>query len=459
LVNKEFRALEAVQAYYARIKERDGEIGAYLSLAEEQAARAAEEVDLAIERGEEIGPLAGAPIALKDNILVKGLPATAGSKILEKYTASYDAGVTQRLRSEHAVFLGKTNPDEFAMGTSTENSAFQVTRNPRDPERVPGGSSGGSAAAVAGEMALAALGSDTGGSVRQPAAFCGVVGLKPTYGAVSRSGLIALTSSLDQIGPITKTAADAALVFRAIAGHDPMDSTSAPVKYDEELLRPDFKQIANLKIGVPREYFIDGMNADVRGTVERVIKEMEGLGIKTEPVSLPHTGAALACYYIINPAEASSNLARFDGLRYAQMPDEVRELLAQRGAGFGPEPTRRIILGTFVLSSGYYDAYYRKAQEVRTLIKKDFDQAFEKVDVILAPTAPNPAFKIGEKADDPLSLYLEDVFTVPASLAGVPAVSIPAKGREGKLPIGFQLIGRHFREADILGLGQLYEKS
>jgi aspartyl-tRNA(Asn)/glutamyl-tRNA(Gln) amidotransferase subunit A len=377
--------------------------------------------------------------------------------------SSYDAGVVQKLKSERAVILGKTNLDEFAMGTSTENSSFQVTHNPHDLERVPGGSSGGSAAAVAADLALAALGSDTGGSIRQPAALCGVVGLKTTYGSVSRSGLIALTSSLDQIGPITKNVEDAALVFRAIAGHDPLDSTSAHIVYDKELekelLEPDFAQVAKLKVGIPEEYFIDGMTPEVRSGVERAIKDIEALGVHTEKISLPHTKSALACYYIINPAEASSNLARFDGIRYSQDPDAAKDIFSQRGAGFGPEPTRRIILGTFVLSSGYHDAYYKKAQAVRALIKRDFDRAFEKVDVILAPVAPNLPFKIGEKVNDPLSLYLEDIFTVPINLAGLPAVSIPVRNHGGKLPVGFQLIGKNFREADILGLGQLYERA
>lgn len=463
LRTKDFRALEIVQAYYDRVKERDGEIGAYLSLAEEQAARAAEEVDLAIERGEDIGPLAGAPIALKDNMLLKDQPATAGSRMLESYVASYDAGVVQRLRSEHAVFLGKTNLDEFAMGSSTENSAFKITRNPADIERVAGGSSGGSAAAVAADMALAALGSDTGGSIREPAAFCGVVGLKPTYGAVSRSGIIALASSLDQVGPFTKTVADSAILFRAIAGHDPLDATSARVVYDkeltQELLEPNFKNVARLKVGIPEEYFVDGMDPEVRAGVEQAIADMQSLGLATERVSLPHTKYALSTYYIIMPAEASSNLARFDGIRYAENPNAARNIFEQRGAGFGPEPTRRIILGTFVLSSGYHDAYYKKAQQVRALIKEDFDRAFEKVDVILGPVTPTPAFKVGEKSNDPLAMYLSDIFTIPANLAGLPAVSVPIKGRDGKLPIGFQLIGKAFREADILGAGQLYENA
>jgi aspartyl-tRNA(Asn)/glutamyl-tRNA(Gln) amidotransferase subunit A len=463
LVKKEFRALEVAQAYYARIKELDPKIEAYLSLGEEQAMRSAEEVDLAVEKNQEIGPLAGAPIALKDNMLLKGQPATASSKMLESYVASYDAGVVQKLKSERAVFLGKTNLDEFAMGSSTENSAFQVTKNPHDLTRVAGGSSGGSAAAVAADMALASLGSDTGGSIREPAAFCGVVGMKPTYGAVSRSGIIALASSLDQVGPFTKTVADAAILFKAIAGHDPLDATSAHVVYDKELakelLEPNFKNVAKLKVGIPEEYFIDGMDPETRAAVEQAIKDIEALGVLTERISLPHTKYALSTYYIIMPAEASSNLARFDGIRYAENADIARNIFEQRGGGFGPEPTRRIILGTFVLSSGYHDAYYKKAQQVRALIKQDFDRAFEKVDVILGPVTPTTAFKVGEKSNDPLAMYLSDIFTIPANLAGIPAISIPVKGREGKLPVGFQLIGKAFREADILGLGQLYENA
>lgn len=462
LLKKEFRALEVAQAYYARIQERDGEIGAYLSLGEEEAMRTAEAVDLAIAKGEQIGPLAGAPLAIKDNIMIQGQPATAASKILEYYTASYDAGVIQRLRSEQAVFLGKTNLDEFAMGSSTENSGFKITKNPHDPARVPGGSSGGSAAAIADNLALGALGSDTFGSIRQPASFCGVVGLKPTYGAVSRSGLIAMASSLDQVGPITKTVADAALLFRAIAGHDPLDATSVRIKYDQELeqelLEPNFGRVAKLKIGIPEEYFISGLDPAVAAGVQSAIARLKDLGLSFEKISLPNTKYAVPCYYIISPAEVSSNLARFDGNRYAQNADAAKDPFAQRGAGFGAEVKRRIILGTFVLSSGYHDAYYKKAQQVRTLVARDFTNAFEKVDVLLTPVAPTPAFKIGEKINDPIAMYLSDIFTGPINLAGLPAISIPVDHAEGKLPIGFQLIGQAFREADILGLGQLYER-
>ncbi|MBI4087287.1 MAG: Asp-tRNA(Asn)/Glu-tRNA(Gln) amidotransferase subunit GatA [Candidatus Liptonbacteria bacterium] len=479
LLKKEFKALEVVQNLFAYIKDVDPKIGAYLSLNEDGAIREAEAVDLALARGEEIGPLAGVPLAIKDAILVKGLPATSASKILENYVASYDAGVTKKLRSEHAVFLGKTNMDEFAMGSSTENSAFKITRNPHDHERVPGGSSGGSAAAVAAHMAVAALGSDTGGSVRQPAAFCGVVGLKPTYGAVSRSGLIALASSLDQIGPIAKTTEDAAILFKAIAGQKQMDATSSPLAdYDDELLNPKLEHIKNLTVGLPDEYFIPGLDKEVVSGVESAIEKIKGLGLKFKKVSLSHTTYALSCYYIILPAEASANLARYDGIRYSRVEGVGAKNLSeiyfkQKGLGFGPEPKRRIILGTFVLSSGYYDAYYEKAQKVRTLIKRDFDEAFKDVDVLLTPVTPTLPFKIGEKIDDPLSMYLADIFTLPINLAGLPALSLPvsrvkspafAKATAGRqesrtdLPVGFQLIGKKWREADILGLGQFYEK-
>jgi aspartyl-tRNA(Asn)/glutamyl-tRNA(Gln) amidotransferase subunit A len=458
LVRKDFRALEVTQAYYERIKERDGKIGAYLSLGEEEAMRTAEAVDLAIAKGEAIAPLAGAPLAFKDNILIKGQPATAASKILKDHVASYDAGVIQRLRSEQAVFLGKTNLDEFAMGSSTENSGFQITKNPHDLERVPGGSSGGSVAAVADDLALGALGSDTFGSIRQPASFCGVVGFKPTYGTVSRSGLIAMASSLDQIGPITKTVEDAAILFRAIAGHDPLDSTSAKISYGEECTAPDFEAMRKLRIGLPQEYFIPGMDPAVTAGIDAAIARLKALGLQFETVSLPHTKYAVPCYYVISPAEVSSNLARFDGIRYAQNENVENNPFAQRGAGFGAEVKRRIILGTFVLSSGHHDAYYRKAQAVRTLVAQDFTEAFKKVDVLLTPVAPTPAFKIGEKANDPVAMYLSDIFTGPINLAGLPAISIPVDHAAGKLPIGFQLVGKAFREADILGLGQLYER-
>ncbi len=476
LLNKKFSALAIVQACFASIKMTDPAMHAFLSTAEESALRQAEEVDLAVAKDETVGDLAGVPLAIKDAILVKDQPATAASKILQNYVAAYDAGAIQRLKKEKAVFLGKTNMDEFAMGSSTENSAFGVTHNPHDRERVAGGSSGGSAAAVAANMALGALGTDTGGSIRLPASFCGVVGLNPTYGAVSRSGVIAMTSSLDQVGPFAKTVEDAAILFKAIAGQDPLDATSAPTHYGEELTNPNFEKIKSLTIGLPDEYFIDGIAPEVSREVESTIKTLKGLGMKFKKVSLPHTKYALACYYIVVPAEVSSNLARFDGIRYARPAIVHGELgasaaadgtlhdlyIKSKGAGFGMETKRRVVLGTFVLSSGYYDAYYEKAQKVRTLVKQDFDEAFKQVDVLLTPVAPTPAFRIGEKIDDPLTMYLADIFTIAVKLAGVPAISIPTKPAHAlapkELPVGFQLIGKKWREADLLGIGQFYEK-
>jgi aspartyl-tRNA(Asn)/glutamyl-tRNA(Gln) amidotransferase subunit A len=467
LLAKEFSALEVAQAHFGRIKEHNPSLNAYLSTAEESAAREAEAVDLAIAKEEEIAPLAGVPMAIKDNILIKGQPATAASKILEHYTAAYDAGVIQKLKAQNAVFLGKANLDEFAMGSSCENSAFGPTRNPHDPTRVSGGSSGGSAAAVASHMAVAALGSDTGGSIRVPANFCGIVGMSPTYGAVSRSGVIAMASSLDQVGPITKTVEDAALLFKAIAGKDPLDATSTD-RFDDGFADLDLSAVKDLTIGLPDEYFIPGIDPAVIKGVEAAIEKLKSLGIKFKKVSLPHTKYALSTYYIIVPAEVSSNLARFDGIRYAREASAESGNLTdlyfkQKGAGFGPESKRRIMLGTFVLSSGYYDAYYDKAQRVRKLIAQDFENAFREVDVLLTPVAPTPAFKIGERTDDPLSMYLADIFAIANKLAGLPALAIPtepfnAARKPGELPVGFQLIGKKWHEADILGVGQYYEK-
>ena len=471
-LNKEWSALEVAQTYFARIKEKDAEIGAYLSTAEESAVRAAEAVDVAVAKDETVGELAGVPLGVKDCILIEGLPATSASKMLEYYVASYDAGVIQKLKSERAVFLGKTNMDEFAMGSSTENSAFKITHNPHDLTRVPGGSSGGSAAAVAAHLTMAALGSDTFGSIRLPSSFCGVVGLKPTYGAVSRSGLIAMTSSMDQIGPIANTVEDAAIMLRAIVGRDPLDATSSDADYrnDPDLLQPKLEKIKKLTIGLPKEYFVDGPDPEVSRAMEMAIDKLKSLGIRFKEISLPHTKYAVPAYYLSMPAEVSSNLARLDGIRYARIPAVSKEsktlrdiYFKQKGKGFGPETKRRMILGAFVLSSGYYDAYYDRAQRVRALVKQDFDLAFKEVDVMLTPVAPAPAFKIGEKIDDPLAMYLSDVFTGSVNLAGLPAVSIPVKkypypSPVKELPIGFQLIGRKWREADILGIGQFYEK-
>lgn len=466
LVAKKFSALEVTQAYFTRIKKQDKKIRAFLSTAEESATREAEAADLAVAKDEPIGELVGVPLAIKDNILIKGLPATAASKILEHYVASYDAGVIEKLKSKQAVFLGKTNLDEFAMGASTENSAFGTTHNPHDLTRVPGGTSGGSAAAVAAHFAVAALGSDTGGSIRQPSSLCGVVGMSPTYGAVSRSGVIAMTSSLDQVGPMAKTVEDAAILFKAIAGKDPLDATSVDYKFDAELLNPKLEKIKQLVIGLPEEYFIDGTDPVVTKEIEKAIDKLKGLGMKFKKISLPHTKYAVAAYYIFVPAEVSSNLARFDGIRYGKSVRNSGILkdvyLKTKGGGFGAEAKRRIILGTFVLSSGYYDAYYEKAQRVRTLIKQDFEEAFKQVDVMLTPVAPTPAFKIGEKVNDPLAMYLCDIFTLPLKLGGFPAISIPTKSASAlapkELPIGFQLIGKKWHEADILGIGQFYEK-
>jgi len=468
LVAKTFSAREITQAYFEHIKEREPEVGAYLSLAKESALRDAEAVDAAIAKNETVGALAGVPLAIKDAILIKGLPATSASKILEHYVASYDAGVIEKLKVQKAVFLGKTNMDEFAMGSSTENSAYKLTHNPHDLDRVPGGSSGGSAAAVAADMALGSLGSDTFSSVRLPASFCGVVGLKPTYGAVSRSGLIAMTSSLDQIGPLTKTVEDNAILFKAIAGKDPLDATSCEANYEhiDDATPGDIK---GFTIGLPDEYFIGGLDNDVARETDAAIEKLKKLGVKFKKISLPHTKYAVPAYYLSMPAEVSSNLARFDGIRYGADPNEERAknlmdvYFKTRGKKFGAEAKRRIILGTFVLSSGYYDAYYNKAQRVRTLVKNDFDEAFKDVDVILTPVSPTPAFKIGEKIADPLAMYLSDVFTGPANLAGVCAISIPTKPSSSlapkELPIGFQLIGKKWHEADIFNLGRHYENN
>ena len=470
LLKKEFSAFDVAKGLFDFIEDKDKEIGAYLSLAKDTALKQAEKVDIAVAKQEPVDALAGVPLAIKDAILIEGQPATAGSKILENYRAAYDATVISKLKSVGAVFLGKTNLDEFAMGSSTENSAFKVTKNPHDLTRVPGGSSGGSAAAVAARFCVYALGSDTGGSIRQPASLCGVVGLKTTYGAVSRHGLIAMASSLDQIGPIAKTVDDAALLFKAIAGKDQFDSTSVDAKYGPELTEPKLEDIKKMTIGVPSEYFVEGLDPAVSKAMEEAMAALKSLGIKFKEISLPHTKYALSCYYIIMPAEVSSNLARFDGIRYGVRGEGHGNLLdlykKSKSHGFGAETKRRIILGTYVLSSGYYDAYYAKAQKVRRLIKNDFDEAFNPknggVDVIFTPVAPTPAFKIGEKTDDPLAMYLSDIFTLPVNLAGLPAVSIPVKqasnAQSRVLPVGFQLIGKPWREADILGIGHYYEQ-
>ena len=458
--------------FYERIKKEDSEIGAYLALCEDRALGQAARIDKMAAEGAPLPPLAGVPIAIKDVMVMRGVRTTAGSKILEDFVPPYDCTAVARLEAAGAVVLGKLNCDEFAMGSSTENSAFHPVRNPRDKSRVPGGSSGGSAAAVAAGMAVATLGSDTGGSIRQPASFCGVVGLKPTYGRVSRYGLIAFASSLDHIGPFANTVKDAALVLRTIAGRDPMDSTSANVPvpdYVAELEKPIAGGGARatrggaIRIGVAKEYFSSGLDAEVRAAVEAAIQKLASLGCEVVPVSLPHTEYAIPTYYIVATAEASANLARYDGVRYgfrARGAKTLSEMYRQtRDGGFGMEVKRRIMLGTYALSAGYYDAYYLKAQKVRTLLTSDFEEAFKKVDVIAAPTAPTPAFKLGEKVNDPLAMYLADIYTVTANLAGIPGISVPCgENREG-LPIGLQIFGRHFDEATVLRVAHAYEQS
>jgi len=447
-------------AYLARIAAVDERVGAYLTVVRDDALAAASESDRRWRAGAPLGPLDGAPLALKDVLCTRGVRTTCGSKMLEKFVPPYDATVVERLRAAGVVVLGKTNLDEFAMGSSTEHSAFYPTRNPWDLSRVPGGSSGGSAAAVAGGLAAGAFGTDTGGSIRQPAAFCGVVGMKPTYGRVSRYGLIALASSLDQIGPFAQDVEDTALLLRAIAGHDRRDSTSiaAPVPdYKAELP----KGVEGLTLGLPDEYFIDGMDPEVERTVREAIEVLRGLGARIERVSLPTTRHALAAYYIILPAEASSNLARYDGVKYGLRVagrDLVDMESRTRAAGFGAEVKRRIMLGTYALSAGYYDAYYGKAQSVRTLVRREFAAAFARVDLIVAPTTPNVAFKHGEK-EDPLSMYLNDVFTIPGNLSGIPGVSVPCGFSGAGLPIGLQILGRPLDEARVLRAAYAYENA
>lgn len=469
LKNKEFSVSEAIKEFFGYAKKENEKIGAFLRFSEDEAMAKSKELDKNTESEIQDNLLYGVPMGIKDNILIAGQKATAGSKILENYTASYDATVIKNLEKDKAIFLGKTNLDEFAMGSSTENSAFQLTRNPYDLSRVPGGSSGGSAAAIAANMALGSLGTDTGGSIRQPAGFCGIVGLKPTYGAVSRYGAVSLASSLDQIGPFAKTVKDAAIIFKSISGHDDMDSTSVKIDYSDV---DDFSKIdaKKITIGIPKEYFVSGMSDEVEKEVNEAIGKMRRDGFNIKEISLPNTKHALSCYYIILPAEASANLARYDGIRYS-VPEELKSehmnlistYFKNRGTAIGDEPRRRMLLGTFVLSSGYYDAYYNKAQKVRRLMLDDFLKAFDKanggVDVIMAPVTPTTAFKIGEKSDDPLSMYLSDIFTIPVNLAGLPALSLPTSKNfgEGKLPVGFQLIGRHFEEKNILALGNYYE--
>ena len=451
LTKGHFTAEEIFKKYSDKIKKENKKLNAYLSTFEN------------IDNPKKDSVLFGVPCAIKDNILIEGTIATAGSKILENYISSYDATIVSKLRKEGVSFLGKTNMDEFAMGTSTENSAFGPTKNPRDLTRIPGGSSGGSAAAVAADLCIFALGSDTGGSVRQPASMCGIVGLKPTYGRVSRHGLIAMASSLDQIGPLTKNVYDSALVLNIISGQDIFDSTTVPKPV------PDFtkdldKKIKGLKVGVPKEFFGEGLDGEVKEKIEETISKLKDLGAEIVEISLPNFEYALATYYIIVPSEVSANLSRFDGIRYGHSSKKSKTLLdtylESRSEGFGAEPKRRIMLGAYALSSGYYDAYYLKAQKVRALIKKDFDEAFNKVDIIVGPTAPHTAFKLGEKISDPLSLYMEDIYTVPVNLTGLPAISIPCgNGATSGMPVGFQIIGRSFDEETVLRVSYQLEQA
>lgn len=472
LKNGKVTSTELTQKYFKSIEKKDQEILAYLTLHKDLALKTAQEMDASIKRGEDFDLLGGIPMALKDNMCLAGERVTAASKILDNYIAPYDATVVSKIKKKRAIILGKTNLDEFAMGASTENSAYQITRNPHDLTRVPGGSSGGSAAAVSGGMAVYALGSDTGGSVRQPASFCGVVGLKPTYGRVSRHGLLAMASSLDQIGPITQTVEDAAIVLSRIAGRDNKDATSAKSggKFFEDYLTGD---IRGIKIGIPKEYFGPNLNDEIKEMAYNAIEKFKSLGAEIKEINIPYSEYALPVYYVIVPSEVSSNLARFDGIRFGlSIDDEEKSKIGEgklletyldtREIGLGTEVKRRIMLGTYALSAGYYDAYYKKAQKVRRLLKEDFQKAFAEVDLIFSPTAPEPAFKVGEKFADPLQMYLSDIYTVTANLIGVPAISFPMGfvDRAGvKLPIGGQLMGRWFGEEELLNTAHTFEIS
>jgi aspartyl-tRNA(Asn)/glutamyl-tRNA(Gln) amidotransferase subunit A len=461
LQKKQFSSVELTEAVFKHIDRVEGKVKAFVHLTRETALNQAREADQKIAAGED-APLLGIPLALKDLICTQGLRTTCSSRMLDQFVSPYDATVVKQLKAAGAVIIGKTNMDEFAMGSSNENSWHHPTFNPWAQDRVPGGSSGGSAAAVAAHQCMASLGSDTGGSIRQPASFCGVTGLKPTYGRVSRFGLVAFASSLDQIGPLTKTVEDAALLMNVISGKDPLDSTSA------EISRPDFTQalskgVKGLKIGISKEYFTSGMAPEVERAVQDAIKTLESLGMEKVEVSLPHTQYAVATYYILACAEASTNLSRYDGVRYghrSEQSDNLQDMyLNTRSEGFGEEVKRRIILGTFVLSSGYYDAYYLKGQKARTLIKRDFEEAYKKCDLIVAPTCPAPAFKLGEKMDDPLQMYLADIYTISANLAGIPALSIPCGFSAENLPIGLQLMGKHFDEETLLQVGHHFQQA
>jgi len=460
LASREVNARDLTEAFYRRITALDDRVHAFVTLTREEAFEQADRADQRRQRGES-GPLLGIPLAIKDVICTEGIRTTCGSKVLHNFVPPYDATVIERLKAAGVIVLGKTNMDEFAMGSSTEHSASGITHNPWDLGAIPGGSSGGSAAAVAADECAAALGSDTGGSVRQPAACCGIVGLKPTYGRVSRYGLVAFASSLDQIGPMTKDVRDAALIMNVIGGNDPRDSTSAAMPM------PDFTRALTgsakgLRLGIPREYFVGGIDSEVERAVRAAVQVLEGVGATTAEVTLPHSEYGVAAYYILAPSEASSNLARYDGIKYGYRTPQWSNLrdmyMHTRDEGFGAEVKRRIMLGTYALSAGYYEAYYQKAQQVRTLILRDFEEAFRHVDVIVAPTAPTPAFKIGEKTDDPLQMYLSDVFTVPVNLAGLPGISVPCGFNSAGLPIGLQIIGKPFDEETILRVAHAFEQ-
>lgn len=462
LVNKEITSLELTQAVLARIDEVEGDVQAYLTITREEALAQAKAVDEKIAKGEEIAFLEGIPGAIKDNICTKGIKTTCASKILQKFVPPYDATVMQKLEAQNPVVLGKTNLDEFAMGGSTENSAYHPTCNPWNTDCVPGGSSGGSAAAVAAGTAVWALGSDTGGSIRQPASFCGVVGMKPTYGRVSRYGLVAYASSLDQIGPITKDVTDCTHILNIIAGRDEMDSTSLDVQV------PDFtkalvQDVKGLKIGLPKEYFVKGMDPEVEAAVKNGVKELEKLGAEVVEISLPNTDYAISTYYLIAPAEAATNLARYDGVSYGERAEDAADLVEMmtktRTQYLGEEVKRRIMIGNYALSAGYYDAYYLKALKVRRLVKEDYDKAFKDVDVIICPAAPSVAYKIGEKISNPLEMYLQDACTVPLNLAGLPGISVPCGYSKDKMPIGMQIIGKALDEETILRVAYTYEQS
>lgn len=462
LKNKKVSAVELTKSFLDRIEKQDSKLGCYITVLRDEALKSAQEAQAKIDRGETTSPLTGIPMAMKDNLCTEGITTTCGSKMLHNFVPPYDATVVKKLKEADTVLLGKLNMDEFAMGGSTENSYFKQTKNPWDIERVPGGSSGGSAAAVAAGEAVFTLGSDTGGSIRQPAAFCGTVGIKPTYGAVSRFGLVAFASSLDQIGPLTRDVTDCALVLNAITGHDSMDSTSAKVEY------PDYTKalvnnVKGMKIGIPKEYIGEGINPEVKKIILDAVETYRKLGAECEEFSLPITEYAIPAYYLIACAEASSNLARYDGVKYGYRAEKFTDLLdlykQSRSEGFGAEVKRRIMLGTYALSSGYYDAYYKKALQVRTLIKRGFDEAFSKYDLVIGPTAPTTAFKIGEKTDDPLEMYLVDIYTVSVNIAGLPGLVVPCGMDSKNLPVGLQLIGKTFGESTLLQAAYTFEQN